>query len=29
MGSSQAVVIKSLNPLLRGWGNCYHNVCVC
>ncbi|WP_264688481.1 MULTISPECIES: group II intron maturase-specific domain-containing protein [unclassified Wolbachia] len=27
IGSSQAVVIKSLNPLLRGWGNYYRHVC--
>ncbi|WP_254230016.1 group II intron maturase-specific domain-containing protein [Wolbachia pipientis] len=24
---SKAIVIKSLNSLLRGWGNYYHHVC--
>ncbi|MGI2298259.1 group II intron reverse transcriptase/maturase [Candidatus Cardinium hertigii] len=27
IGSTQAIIIKLLNPLLRGWGNYYRHVC--
>ncbi len=27
IANTQAIVIKSLNSLLRGWGNYYHHVC--